>query len=145
MLTEKAKVFLVDAESVDACDAYGPLLRSLDDLTTGALGIAHLTFVEGASRIVRVERADGTTFELTLAGNTDSIDKERLVEQLNLMLAGTELRLITYWSQSFGQQIAFAALPGADVAALTAWVAARKEHEIFEQVFPDGDRPAIGL
>lgn len=135
----------VDAESIDQAGDYAPLLRALDRIADGALAIGQIRFREGPKRLVVFSRAHAPEVELILAGDTDWIDSDFLVQQLNtaLDLEGRPERYHRYWSRDFGQETAFVFLDERTALQLRELVEVRKEFGIFEQIFPDGRRRAF--
>lgn len=144
-LRGQGRVYRVDAESITKAGDYAPLLRALDRISDGALAIGQVRFREGPKRVVAFTRGRAPDIELILAGETDWIDSDFLVQQLNtaLDLEGRPERYHHIWSRGFGQETAFVFLDQRSATQLRELVELRKEFGIHEQIFPDGRRLAV--
>jgi hypothetical protein len=133
-------LLVLDGECVDSCADYEPVLRALDDLLGGALRIREARYQDGPTRTIVLTRDDRPPITLTLEGDTDWLDHDNLVTQLDAALDAEDapLRLVAVWSEDLLQCIAFAALPAGQLAPLAELVAWRTEYERFDQLSPAG-------
>lgn len=138
------RVCCADAEGAEHARDYAPLLRALDAIAGGGLGIGEIRFREGPKRLVVFSREGAPEVELILAGNTSRIDADFLVQQLNAVMDadGRAERFCWFSSRSFDREIGFAFVPQRVAAQLVEQVAARREHGFYEAIFPDGARRA---